>query len=289
MSSIDLEKMEAFAVRLATGAGNILRERLGAGLEVKFKGKGRRDPITNADRESQEFLREAIQREYPDHGIIGEEDLCQEPRKSKTVWVLDPLDGTKNFMNGLPIYGVSIGVLEEGKPIVGAISLPTATNGSKGIFHARKGSGAFADGRRLAVSLGDIPREDHLASLPGGFFRHRQFGGQLEKGWGEARSSGSIVYELAFTAAGTFHYAVFGAPKVWDVVAGVLLIQEAKGEVLVCPHGSRKWQPLESFGSTSWVEGLRKWQAPLIAGNSEVVRRVASSIRRRTFWPWRRR
>lgn len=285
MPILDLEKMEAFAARLALEAGKGLREHFGTRLEVEYKGEGRRDPLTNADRESQEYLQEAIRREYPDHGIIGEEDhLCQAPKGCETIWVLDPLDGTKNFMNGLPLYGVSIGVLEEGRPIVGAVWLPCTTDGLQGVFHARKGGGAFADGRRLTVSPGEIPQGDQLISLPGTFFRRWRFAGRLKKEWwGEARSIGSIVYELAYTAAGTFHYAVFGGPKIWDVAAGILLIQEARGEVLVRPGGRGEWMHFESFGPTLKPESLRKWNEPLLAGNPEVVRLVASSLRRKSL------
>ncbi|MBI1987033.1 MAG: inositol monophosphatase [Nitrospinae bacterium] len=309
MSEIDdrlLQQMESFAIQLASHAGEILLEDFGTDLRVEFKDRHRGDPVTKADRESQEYLREAIQREYPDHGILGEEDLALEPKGCRILWVLDPLDGTKNFLNGLPIYGVSVGALDEGRPVVGAISLPAMADslkqgsgirgqGSGGtkspgqrtdraIFHARQGGGAFLGISRISVAPGDGPRRDQLVTLPANFFRHWRFGGRLKKEGGEVRSTGSTVYELAYTACGTFYYAVFGGPKIWDVAAGILLVKEANGEALI--KDRRTWRPFTSFDldgkrQSRDLKGLREWRVPLIVGSPNAARLVASSIRRR--------
>ncbi|MBI2877900.1 MAG: inositol monophosphatase [Candidatus Tectomicrobia bacterium] len=287
MSEIDdrlLQQMERFAIRLASQAGEILLKNFGTELQVEFKDRHRGDPVTRADRESQEYLREAIHQEYPDHGLLGEEDLTQEPQGCRIVWVLDPLDGTKNFLNGLPIYGVSIGVLHEGRPVVGAISLPTMPGSARGIFHARQGGGAFLGDCRLSVGQGDAPRRDHLVSLPANFLRRWRFCGKLKKESGEVRSTGSVVYEMAHIACATFYYAIFGGPRIWDVAAGILLVKEAQGQVLVKHH--RAWQPFTTFdqdgsGPSRGIQGMREWQAPIIAGNANVAWLVASSVRRR--------
>lgn len=100
------------------------------------------------------------------------------------------------------------------------------------------------------------------------------------------RSTGSTVYEMAYTACATFYYAVFGGPKIWDVAAGILLVKEANGEALI--KDRRTWRPFTSFElegkrEAQDLKGLRNWRAPLIVGSPNAAQLVASSIRRRFF------
>ena len=103
-----LAEIEAFAVEIAAEAGKILGRHFGRSLKIEYKDKRESDPVTDADHESQSFLVEAITKRFPEHGILGEED--DEEKQEDTspapdfLWVLDPLDGTKNFLHGLPIY-----------------------------------------------------------------------------------------------------------------------------------------------------------------------------------------
>ena len=106
-----LEEIEAHAVSIAREAGQIILEHFCKPLEVHFKGKERTDPVTTADHRSEEFLKIGIREKFPQHGILSEEGGVLSKSDSPFVWVLDPLDGTSNFMNGLPLFAVSIGVL----------------------------------------------------------------------------------------------------------------------------------------------------------------------------------
>ena len=115
-----LAKIEAHATDMARGAGAILNSYFGKSLNVQYKDENKRDPVTNADVEAQEFLIQAIADRFPDHSILGEEDQVQDDSPARDfVWVLDPLDGTKNFMAGLPVYASSIGVMHLGVPYCG--------------------------------------------------------------------------------------------------------------------------------------------------------------------------
>ena len=141
---------------LARDAGDILARYFGGNLDIQYKDDRRNDPVTNADREVQDFLVRKIARSFPDHGILGEEDDDQKRADRATapdfLWVLDPLDGTKNFLHGLPAYACSIGVLYRGEPVVGAVFTPWP-NGSGGVVHhARRGGGAFADDAPIRVA-----------------------------------------------------------------------------------------------------------------------------------------
>ena len=141
LEAAQLEEIERRAVEFARKAGEILLGHFRQPLQIEYKSEGRRDPVTQADRESEDWLRSAISEAFPDHGIVGEENPNSEHGSADFVWVLDPLDGTTNFLNGLPVFASSIGVLYRGRPAVAAIFVPGPDGGS--VVHARRGGGAF--------------------------------------------------------------------------------------------------------------------------------------------------
>lgn len=281
-----LKSLEAAAIEMARGAGGLLAARFGKGLEVEFKDRKKKaDPLTEADRASQGYLQEAIERRFPEHGIVGEEALEVQGKETEFFWVVDPLDGTTNFLRGLSIYGVSVGILHAGRPVAGAIALPGPAGSPIQVFHARAGGGAFLDGQPIHVGEAKRPTPTQLVCLPGRHDALLRFVGDLRRHPGEVRGTGSVAFELAHTAMGTFQYALFLLPKVWDVAAGVLLVKEAGGEALMRREAGTPWRPLERFGPDDLtaprnLDELRKWRASLIVGNREVVRFVTAHIRR---------
>ena len=299
-----LADIEGLATEIARGGGVILAKYFGAKIEAEYKDKERTDPVTVADRECQQYLVEAISERFPDHGIVGEEDEETESDAEAvapdTVWILDPLDGTKNFVNGLPIFACSVGVLHRGEPIAGAIWLPWPARPEGSVLHARRGGGAFQDERKLEIPQADTPKGNRLVGLPGSFGASFRFKPTMQKGPGELRVSGSIASELAMTARGTMQYSLFGSPALWDVAAGVVLVVEAGGAVTkgtLKPGGVPLLPPSISWAPGSplvnWVPGkttmgeVRRWSSILVAGSPGIVRHVtenllvASSLRRR--------
>lgn len=271
-----LQELEERAVEFAQGAGRILLEFFRRPLEVQFKGQGK-EPVTEADRRAQEYLLSAIARAYPGHALLGEEDTQAEAPGADFLWAVDPLDGTTNFVNGLPIFAVSVGVLHRGRPVAGCIFAPGGLWG--GAFHARRGGGAYLDGQPISVLGEGSPVPGKLASLPAHYLHYLRPSLPLRRQMGEVRSLGSVSCEMALVACGTLQYALFGLPRVWDVAAGALLVQEAGGEVLA--RGRRGWQPLEAFTPPPGQGGLRRWAQPLIVGNGQIARFVATNLRRR--------
>ena len=156
-------EIEAAAVEFARGAGDLLASHFGRALSVEYKDKAQQDPVTAADKETQAYLVDQISRRFPDHGVLGEEDdasLDGERSAADFLWVLDPLDGTTNFMNGLPVYASSIGVLYRGRPLAGAVYIPwPSANASGVVVHCHVGGGAFADGEPVSVYQTEKPRE----------------------------------------------------------------------------------------------------------------------------------
>ena len=288
---VDAVAIEAAAVEFARGAGALLSRHFGNVLSVEYKDKARQDPVTAADKETQAYLEAQIARRFPTHGILGEEDAPTEADNFPApdiLWVLDPLDGTTNFMNGLPVYASSIGVLHRGRPLVGAVYIPWPTETSSGVVvHGRAGGGTFADSERVSVYQTDKPRGDRLIGLPGSFGASTRVGKGLKgQPLGQPRVTGSIAYELAMTAMGVMQFAVIGAPRMWDMLGGALAVQEAGGTVMTRLSGRKQWHPMDSLVPT-WDENpptmaeLRKWVAPLVAANPTLAPLIAHNLHQR--------
>ena len=295
-----LADIEARATEMAREAGATLAGHFGHGkLEVEFKDEKQRDPVTNADKQCQELLEHAIAKHFPNHGVLGEEGEDKEAEDSPApdfVWVLDPLDGTKNFMGGLPVYASSIGVMHRGVPIVGAVFVPWPSDGGGVVLHARKGGGAFAEDEPISVADSEEPQGNSLVTVPGSFGAAYRFRKPMNGRVGEVRVTGSIAYELAMTARGVVQYAVTTGPHLWDVAGGVVLVAEAGGLIMRGRRADRLgglmsktgWEPMKSFVST-WdtsvptMKELRRWSESMVLGGPGVVRYVTSNLRSRTL------
>lgn len=291
-----LVEIESHAAALAREAGKILSGHFEGPLTVDYKDEGMQDPVTEADRRSQDFLVGRIQDRFPDHAVLGEEDdedADDVTRLPDFVWALDPLDGTKNFVEGLPVYACSVGVLYRGVPVVGAVYLPWP-GGAGEVMHARSGGGAFLEREPVSVreSHGTGGR-DFLVALPSSFGSRYHLSPSSTRGLGEPRVTGSIAYELAMTAKGVFEYTVIGGAHLWDVAAGLVLVKEAGGVVKLGRHrtglGSElstrtSWEPLGSVvedWSATTIKDLRRWSAPLLLGSPDAVRFLAENLQSR--------
>ena len=289
-----LTEIEAHATKVVREAGAILARYFGTALDIDYKGRDRREPVSIADRESEQFIREAVASRFPDHAFLGEETESEDEAAQEFVWAVDPLDGTRNFVNGLPVYACSVGVMYQGTPIVGAVYVTWPREGGGATFHAHRGGGAFMDDSPITLPGSDEPTGDALAALPGSFGARYGFRDPMRGKMGEIRVTGSIAYELATTARGVFQYLFTATPRIWDVAGGVVLVAEAGGLALV---GQRqkgigsflkapRWEPLESFvpswqtGVTTMME-LRRWSEPVVAGSPGIARCVASNMRTR--------
>ena len=291
-------EIEAAAVEMAQGAGDILAAHFGRKISIEYKDKEERDPVTEVDKACQDYLVGEINRRFPDHSILGEEQSEEEAKKAKEdsgatdppcgdfLWVLDPLDGTTNFLNGLPVYAVSVGVLHKGRPLAGALFIPWPKPGGGFVLHCRQGGGCFAGEDQVEVYKSDEPVNNRLAGLPGHFSYFTKYGKGLRGKSGEPRTTGSIAYELAMPACGVMQYAVFGAPRMWDMAAGALAVMEAGGTVMTRSPKEKGWHVMESFVPT-WQEKpptlkeLRRWVVPLVVGNNKVAPLLAANLRSR--------
>ncbi len=281
-----LSEIESFAIGITRLAGSILLEQFQKPLVVEYKSEGNTNPVTDADRRSEEFLREAILMKYPDHGVLAEEGSQVDSESSDFIWVLDPLDGTVNYLNGLPVFGVSVGVLYRGEPVIGCIFTPSPTRSDGSVYHARKGNGAFRDGEEIQVHEADSPQRGKITVFPWSFaaLYNQQKG--LKGRIGELRSPGSVAYELAMTASGVIQYSIFTSPWVWDVAAGITLVTEAGGAALYRQGHRGNWGDFRRFatpeGTDLDAEGLKKWRASWVFGGTQMTRYVTEHLKPRS-------
>jgi len=187
--------------------------------------KSRNNPVTTADFESDRVLKEALRTPFPDYGWLSEESRDNPERLAKKfVWVVDPIDGTKEFITGIPEFVISIGLVKGTRPVVGVLYNPV-----KGEMYAgSQGAGAFLDGRRLSVSKTQELRKATLLVS-----RTETRNGHVAKFTDYIKAfkpTGSVAYKLGLAAAGNGDVFVSVYSKnEWDICAGDLLVHEAGG------------------------------------------------------------
>jgi myo-inositol-1(or 4)-monophosphatase len=289
LSDDELQEIESTAVDLVRGAGKLLLDYFDGPLTIDYKSANNRNPVTEADRASDAYLREEITRRYPDHGIVSEEAEPDADRTTDVVWVIDPLDGTSNFLNGIPIFCVLIAVLERGKPVAAAIFLPDIHRPEGRVLHARAGGGAFNEDVALSIEEEDENKR-RMSTWPSYFLRMFAYRRHLRRRLGDVRSLGSSGYELALAGRGVLDYVVFNGLWAWDLAAGLLLVKEAGGIVMQYDRKTHSWEPFESFapdGHNPALAELGKWRGVMVLGKANSVRFISSGLKVPTY-RWRR-
>ena len=218
------------AVRAARRAGDIIlryHTRV-ADLEVSRKGQG--DFVTEVDRAAERAIVSTVREFYPDHGILAEEGGSR-PGKEEVTWIVDPLDGTANYLRQIPHYAVSIAVRIDGRLEHAVIYDPRRNE----LFTATRGWGAQLDSRRIRVSRHDTLAEAMLAlSVPQSL--DDRTGEQLAHRGVMRRRMGAAALDLAYVAAGRFDGFWGIGLQPWDLAGGVLLVREAGG-LISAPDG----------------------------------------------------
>lgn len=193
--------------------------------------KSRSNLVTEADLASQQAIFDLIHGRYPDHNFLGEEDLSRTDGLSPYRWVIDPLDGTSNYVHGFPYYAVSIALERGGELIVGVIYDPTRDE----MFAATRGGGATLNGTALAPSaVADLKQAMLVASLPVATTVDdpavRRFLRLIPRAQTVQRT-GSAALNLAYVAAGRIDGFWSSSLKPWDMAAGALITAEAGGRI----------------------------------------------------------
>jgi myo-inositol-1(or 4)-monophosphatase len=218
------------AIRAARAAGSVILRYMNRLDSVTVMEKHHLDFVSDVDREAEATIVRELRRAYPDHAILGEETGASGKAGARYTWAVDPLDGTHNYLRGIPHFAVSIAQLDRGEPIHGVILDPLRNE----IYTASKGDGAFLNDRRLRI---DKRESLDGAMLATGFpYRERQhldaqlgMTRELLKRAEDIRRTGSAALDLAWTAAGRVDGYFETGLKIWDMAAGCLLVREAGG------------------------------------------------------------
>jgi myo-inositol-1(or 4)-monophosphatase len=223
--------MEPFintAIRAARAAGDLINRYADRIDTLTITEKQHNDFVSEIDKHAEQIIIDAIHKAYPDHAIFAEESGAQ--GDNETVWIIDPLDGTRNYLHGFPHYSVSIAVQIKGRIEHGVIYDPVRGE----IFAATRGRGARLNDKRIRVSR---TSELSHAMLGTGFpFRHKEllksymtsFENLFDKSSG-IRRAGSAALDLAYVASGRLDGFWECRLNLWDIAAGVLMIKEAGG------------------------------------------------------------
>jgi len=234
---LDLEDLLDAAEHAARAGGEIVSRAFGATVDVRTKGPG--DWVSDADTASERAVRDLLTAAAPNIPVFGEEEGGE---RGPLGWLVDPLDGTTNFLHRFPVVGVSVALVEDDDPIVGVVHAPLLGD----TYTARRGGGAFRDGQPLHVS-GRPADQGVLAT--GTPFRAKatrldEYLGVVRRAlltFEDLRRAGAASLDLAWTAAGSFDGYFEAALGPWDVAAGALLVREAGGLVTDWRGDPRAW------------------------------------------------
>lgn len=225
-----MQPMINVAVRAARSAGNIIVHHINRLDRINVEAKGENDFVSDVDRMAEDEIRASLKQAYPDHAVVGEERGGAED--ADYVWVVDPLDGTLNYLRGVPHFAVSIALKHRGALEAGVIYDPVRQE----LWTAKRGGGCTFEGRRMRIQ----PRPSIDNALLGTGFPLRlhayhdaylgMFGDVFRRA-GDLRRSGSAALDLAYVACGRLDGFWEIGLKPWDMAAGALMIREAGGIV----------------------------------------------------------
>lgn len=265
-----MHPMLNIAVRAARAAGNVITRGYENRDDLDIQQKGTQDFVTKIDKEAELTIISKIQQSYPDHSFVGEEGGAIKGNDDFT-WVIDPLDGTSNFIAGIPHFAVSIALLYKGKIDQAVVFDPIRGE----LFASSKGGGAQLNGYRLRCTKAkDLNNTIIATALP---FRDKSnFDQELKRftkvvsAAGDFRRSGSAALDLAYVAAGRYDGYFEKGLKAWDMAAGELLVKESGG--LVTDYAGNNDPLYDELKAPGSANGL-------VAGNPRVVQNIVKRLK----------
>jgi len=263
--SIALERLEETAAELARLAGVGIMGALGRQIAVEYKGHTRgslqpTEPVTEVDRDVEASLVAELHGLFPGHNILGDESVGNVfTEDSAYTWLIDPIEGSQNFVHGVPLYGSCVAVLHEGRPVAGAIWTSTSHLLQPGVYHAHAGGSLRLDGEPVAQTQLGAGRQRGLIDAAGSGDPTRYDG----------RTLGSAAVECALVASGGLQATIFAAARPWDVAAGIALADATGREVWIRQRA--RWQRFDAFPVAS-ERILAGWKRTMLIGTPEAAR-----------------
>lgn len=257
---IHIDKRKELAIEAAREAGRVLRENFGKVIRVKNKADG--SVVTDIDLKAEERIVRLIKESYPEDNILSEETRYRK-FVSDFRWIIDPLDGTHNYIRNIDVFGISIALEFRAEVIVGVIYMPRTEE----LYVGQKGKGAYCNGKKISVSKRSL-KETTMAYDSN--VRHNKepmlsgLGRLVDKVF-NVRMFGSTVRSLSYLAEGKVDLEVEYTDKVWDFAAGLLLVEEAGGKAT-------------DFQGKRWNTGTLGYVASNGIAHKEVLLELASNF-----------
>jgi len=250
-----MQNILASAIDAAQVAGDILLEYYQADYNIRDKGFN--NPVTTADYACNHYLEERLRDSYPDYGWLSEETADTASRLSKDrVWVVDPLDGTKEFIEGVPQFVVSIALVEQARPVLGVLHNPA----TKETFSAVSGNGAALNGIPIRVSK--VERLEEATILNSRTETRHGLWKRYKPHFLRLIPTGSVAFKLGLTAAGQADmFATLRPKNEWDICAGDIILREAGAELRDLKGEMRAYNRRDT-----------KIKPGLVAGNPTIVK-----------------
>ncbi|MFH1788141.1 MAG: inositol monophosphatase [Candidatus Altiarchaeota archaeon] len=251
------DRLLKVAVDAAEEAGDFLKKNFRC--KIKLLDCKDKHLVSEADVKAEEIILSRIRDEFPEHSILSEEagETC---RDCELEWIVDPLDGTHNYLYGIPLYGVSIAVLEGDKPIVGVIHLPETGE----TYSAKDGEGSYLNSKKIKVS--DREPKDAMIMFESLIYKKPEKKldvlARLARSVFSTRMFGVATTSFAWLASGRTDGYIIDDAKIWDVTAGAILVSEAGG----CST---------DFYGTPW----NKYSKNIVASNSTVHEALLKTLK----------
>ncbi len=202
-------------IKASEKASKVLIRDFGEVEKLQVSKKGPVDFVTNADIKAEKIIIEELEKARPNFSIISEENGIKKNKDQNNTWIIDPIDGTVNFLHGIPHFAISIGLRSEDEIISGLIFDPIKDE----LFYAEKNNGAFFNNQRIRVSKKNDIEECLFVT-----------GGEIKKELSiPYRKSGCAALDMAYVAAGRYDGYFQNDLNIWDIAAGIILIKEAGG------------------------------------------------------------
>ncbi len=277
-------KLASIAEKAALKSGEFALENIDSDIKIFSKEGKKNNLVTEIDRRNQKFIISMIKDHFPDHTIIGEEDKKNiKPKLHEIAWVIDPIDGTTNFVNKIPIFSVSIGVLFQGIPIAGAIWTPWMNEKSI-LLKASLGNGASINNKKnkiLDINPSKLS-EGGIATLPSKIETYFKVNKNKKEFIGEKRVLGSCAFEMMLIAKGISTYGILGPASSWDFAAGVIIIKESGGEVLSI-NSKNEWENFKGFHdnyqiNNETIENIRNWKGIMAGGSKKIINYTTKNL-----------
>ena len=202
-------------IKASEKASKILIRDFGEVENLQVSKKGPTDFVTNADLKAEKIIIEELKKARPNYSIISEEKGSEDNKDKKNIWIIDPIDGTLNFLHGIPHFAISIALKSDNEIVSGLIFDPIKNE----MFFAEKNNGAFCNNHRIKVSKKNDIKDCLFVT---GRKSKKQFDFQY-------RRSGSAALDMAYVASGRYDGFFQHELKIWDIAAGIIIIKEAGG------------------------------------------------------------